>query len=167
MPPRPLPAAVERMPSTLESLAALSQDPALALQSAARMETLRLHIADTLGMMLLEDEFQAELNLPVMCARRCDSPSRIVIGPVLKDRLHVRLAEIGVIEDVEEFGPEREIFILLEVETLEEGKVDIHHPGSDDGVSSYISEEAWNRSAQSQRIRQRESIRIVPVLRSP
>jgi len=40
------------MPSALESLAALIQDPALVEQSAARAERLRLHIADTLGMML-------------------------------------------------------------------------------------------------------------------
>src|SRR5215468_11977595 len=38
--------------STLESLAAMTQDPALALQAVVRMEKLRLHIADTLGMML-------------------------------------------------------------------------------------------------------------------
>ena len=40
------------MPSSLEALAAFTQDPALASQAAARMEHLRLHIADTLGMML-------------------------------------------------------------------------------------------------------------------
>ena len=40
------------MPSTLESLASLVLDPALPLHSAARMERLRLHIADPLGMML-------------------------------------------------------------------------------------------------------------------
>ena len=40
------------MPSALESLAALIQDPALASVPTARMERLRLHIADTLGMML-------------------------------------------------------------------------------------------------------------------
>ena len=40
------------MPSALESLAALIQDPALAEQSRARMERLRLHVADTLGMIL-------------------------------------------------------------------------------------------------------------------
>ncbi len=40
------------MPSALESLAALIQDPALAELPTARMERLRLHIADTLGMML-------------------------------------------------------------------------------------------------------------------
>src|SRR5437016_6967600 len=89
----------------------------------------------------LEDEFQAELNLPVMGARRCNSPSGIVIGAVLKDRLQVRLAEIGVVEDVEEFGPEREIGIFLEVEPLEEGEVEIHELGSDDGVSPHIPEE--------------------------
>src|SRR2546422_9700004 len=40
------------MPSALDSLAALIQDPALAGVPTARMERLRLHIADTLGMML-------------------------------------------------------------------------------------------------------------------
>ena len=88
-----------------------------------------------------------------MGARRSDSPSGIVIGTVLEDRLQVRLAEIGVVEDVEEFGPEREIGILFEVELLEDGEVDIHEPGSDDRVSPHIPEEAWNRSAQSQRVR--------------
>src|SRR5712691_8309188 len=40
------------MPSALESLAALTQDPALTRHAEARMDALRLHIADTLGMML-------------------------------------------------------------------------------------------------------------------
>jgi len=44
--------STELMPSALESLAAFTQDPALASHSASRMEALRLHIADTLGMML-------------------------------------------------------------------------------------------------------------------
>ena len=101
----------------------------------------------------LEHQFQAELNLPVMGAGRCNSSSGIIIGAVLKDRLQVRLTEIGVVEDVEEFGPEREIGILFEVELLEDGEVDIHEPGSDDRVSPHIPEEAWNRSAQSQRVR--------------
>src|SRR5207244_11169332 len=86
-------------------------------------------------------------------------------GTVLEDRLQVRLAEIGVVEHVEEFRPEREISILLEGEPFERGEVEIDEPGSDDGVSSYIPEEAWNRSAHSQWIRKREGVRIVPVLR--
>jgi hypothetical protein len=102
---------------------------------------------------LLEDKFQAELNLPVVRARRCYSPSGIVIGTVLKDRLHVGLAEICVVENVEEFGSERNGFILLEVEPLEDGEVDIHEPGSDDGVSPQIPEETRNRGVQSQRVR--------------
>ena len=40
------------MSSTLESLATLIQDPALTSHATGRMERLRLHIADTLGMML-------------------------------------------------------------------------------------------------------------------
>src|SRR5262249_27259762 len=40
------------MPSTLESLAGFIQDPGLASLSFSRMEPLRLHIADTLGMIL-------------------------------------------------------------------------------------------------------------------
>src|SRR3989442_15590057 len=104
----------------------------------------------------LEPQCQAELNLPVMGAGRCNSSSGIVIRAVLKDRLQVRLTEIGVVEDVEEFGPEREIGILREIEPLEDGEVEIHEPGSDDGVSPDVPEEAWNRIAQSQRIRQRE-----------
>ena len=36
------------MPSALESLAALIQEPALTRHAAARMDALRLHIADTL-----------------------------------------------------------------------------------------------------------------------
>ena len=100
-----------------------------------------------------------------MSARRCNSASGIVIGAVLKDRLQVGLAEIGVVEDVEEFGPEREISILFKGEALEHSEVDIHQFGSDDGVSPYIPEEAWNGSTQSQRVREREGIRIKPVLR--
>src|SRR5881409_3489951 len=99
-----------------------------------------------------------------MRARRSDSPSGIVIGTVLEDRLQVRLAEIGVVEHVEKFGPEREISILLEGEPFERGEVEVDEPGSDDGVSSHIPEEAWNRSAQAQWIRQREGVWIIPVL---
>ena len=40
------------MSSVLESLAAFVQDPELALQAEIRMDRLRLHIADTLGMIL-------------------------------------------------------------------------------------------------------------------
>ena len=40
------------MPSALESLAALIQNPVLNGLPTARMERLRLHIADSLGMML-------------------------------------------------------------------------------------------------------------------
>jgi 2-methylcitrate dehydratase PrpD len=40
------------MPSTLEILAAFIENPALASQAETRMEHLRLHIADNLGMML-------------------------------------------------------------------------------------------------------------------
>ena len=40
------------MSSTLESLATFIQDPALTSHATGRMERLRLHIADTLGMML-------------------------------------------------------------------------------------------------------------------
>ena len=88
-----------------------------------------------------------------MRARGCYSPSGLVIGEVLKDRLHVGLAEIRVVENVEEFGSERNGFILLEVEPLEDGEVNIHEPGSYDGVSPHIPEEARNRGAQSQRVR--------------
>jgi 2-methylcitrate dehydratase PrpD len=38
--------------SILEALAASAKDPSLVVQAAARMERLRLHIADTVGMML-------------------------------------------------------------------------------------------------------------------
>src|SRR6266571_2517923 len=44
--------ARNHMPLALESLAALIQDSALASVPTARMERLRLHIADTMGMML-------------------------------------------------------------------------------------------------------------------
>src|SRR5262249_11794476 len=40
------------MPSALDALAAFIQDPALASLSSSRVEHLRLHIADTLGMIL-------------------------------------------------------------------------------------------------------------------
>jgi hypothetical protein len=102
---------------------------------------------------MLEDKFQSELNLPVVRTRRCYSPSRIVIGAILKDGLHIGLTEIRVVENVEEFGSERDRFVLLEVEPLEDGEVDIDEPRSDDGVSSHITEETRNWRAQSQRVR--------------
>ena len=101
----------------------------------------------------VEHNFQAELNLPVVRTCRCYSPSCIVIGAVLKDGLHVGLAEIRVVENVEEFGSERDGFVLLEVEPLEDSEVDIDEPRSDDGVSSHITEETRNRRGQSQRVR--------------
>jgi 2-methylcitrate dehydratase PrpD len=57
------------MPSALESLAAFTQDPALASQAASRMEQLRLHIADTVGMML-----QGSLLAEAKTARALGSP---------------------------------------------------------------------------------------------
>ena len=94
---------------------------------------------------LLENKFESELNLPVVCTCRCDSSSRVVIRAVLQDRLQIRLAEIGVVEDVEEFGPEREIGVLLKVESLEEREVNIHELGTNDDASADIAIEAWNR----------------------
>jgi hypothetical protein len=35
---------------------------------------------------------------------RSNSPSGVVVRTVLKDRLHIRLAEIRMVEDVEDFG---------------------------------------------------------------
>ena len=57
------------MPSALESLAAFTQDPALALRAASRMEHLRLYIADTVGMML-----QGSLLAEGKIAMALDSP---------------------------------------------------------------------------------------------
>ena len=57
------------MSSTLESLAALVQDPALASHAAARMERLRLHIADTMAM-ILQGRALAEGKTFGACASR-------------------------------------------------------------------------------------------------
>jgi len=90
------------MPSALESLAALIQDPALAGVPTARMERLRLHIADTLGMMLegakLEEgkaALAAGSRLAGWCAsarlteaddihlRSCTTPGSVVVPAAL------------------------------------------------------------------------------------
>ena len=97
----------------------------------------------------LEDKFQPELNFPVVSTRRCNSPSGIVVRAVLKDRLQVRLAEIGVVEHVEELGPERQIRILFQIEPLEECRVEIHEAGPTDGVSANIPKETRNRRTQT------------------
>jgi 2-methylcitrate dehydratase PrpD len=62
------------MPSALEVLAAFIQDPALGNQSQARTERLRLHIADTVGMMLQGAslaEGRAAIALGSRLAARC------------------------------------------------------------------------------------------------
>ncbi len=87
---------------------------------------------------ILEDQFKAELNLPVFGARRCDSPSGIVIGPVLKDRLSIRLPEIRVVENVKEFRSERKSSLFSQAESLEHGEIDVHDPGSDHGVPAEV-----------------------------
>src|SRR5262245_17274085 len=99
-----------------------------------------------------------------MRARRCDSTAGVVVRAVLKDRLHVGLSEIRVIQNVEEFRPERDIFIFLQVESFEQREIDIHQIRSDDGASPDITEEAWYRVSQPQRVWERERIGIKPVL---
>ncbi len=99
------------MPSSLESLAALTQDPALASYAAARMEHLRLHIADTLGMMLqgsllAEGKIAMALSSPLVgwCASArlteaddihltsCTTPESVVVPTAL------HLASAGLFE---------------------------------------------------------------------
>ena len=96
-----------------------------------------------------EHEFQAELNLAVVRTGCCDSTSRVVIRAVLEDRLHVGLSEIRVIQNVEEFGPEREIFVFLQVEPFKQREIEIHQIRSDDGTSPHITEETWYWVSQS------------------
>ena len=84
-----------------------------------------------------------------MSTRRRNSPSGIVIRAVLKDRLHVWLAEISVVENVEELGPERQIRILFQAEPFEECSVEIHQARSDDGVSPHIPKETRDRRTQT------------------
>src|SRR5947208_2896547 len=111
-----------------------------------------------------EHEFQTELDLAVMRAGRCDSAAGVVVRAVLKDRLHVGLSEIRVIQNVEEFGPEGKSFILFEVEPFEQREIDIHQIRSNDGASPHITEEAWYWVSQPQRVWQRERIGVIPVL---
>src|SRR2546428_12773075 len=98
-----------------------------------------------------EHEFQTELNLAVVRTGCRDSASRVVVRAVLKDRLHVGLSEIRVIQNVEEFGPEGKSFILFEVEPFKQGEIEIHQIRSDDSTSPHITEEAWYWVSQSQR----------------
>ena len=104
------------MPSALESLAALIQDPALDAQAASRIERLRLHIADTIGMMLhgatlAEGKAAMMVGSPVVgscaCARlteaddihltSCTTPGSVVVPIAL------RLASIGAFKTFEDF----------------------------------------------------------------
>jgi 2-methylcitrate dehydratase PrpD len=99
------------MTSSLESLAAFTQDPALASQAAVRMEHLRLHIADTLGMMLqgsllAEGKMAVALGSPLVgwCASArlteaddihltsCTTPGSVVVPTAL------HLASVGLFE---------------------------------------------------------------------
>src|SRR2546422_7243888 len=67
---------------------------------------------------------------------------RSVVRAVLKDRLHVGLPEIRVIQDVEEFSPEGKSFILFEVEPFEQREIDIHQDRKSTRLNSshgYIS----------------------------
>src|ERR1700691_4792948 len=99
------------MASSLESLAAFTQDPALASQAEACMEHLRLHIADTLGMMLqgsllAEGKMAMALGSPLVgwCASArlteaddihltsCTTPGSVVVPTAL------HLASAGLFE---------------------------------------------------------------------
>jgi 2-methylcitrate dehydratase PrpD len=104
------------MPSGLESLAAFTQDPSLASQAAARMEHLRLHIADTLGMMLqgsllAEGRMAMSLGSPLVgwCASArlteaddihltsCTTPGSVVVPTAL------HMASAGLFENWGDF----------------------------------------------------------------
>ncbi len=90
------------MSSALESLAAIVQDPALTVHATKRMERLRLHIADTLGMILqgaslAEGKTAMALGSPLAgwcaCARlteaddihlaSCTTPGSVVVPTAL------------------------------------------------------------------------------------
>ena len=105
------------MSSILESLAALVQDPDLAAHAAARIERLRLHLADTLGMILEGAslaEGQAALAMGsrltgwCACARltegddihliSCTTPGSVVVPAAL------RLASAGAFQTFEDFA---------------------------------------------------------------
>jgi 2-methylcitrate dehydratase PrpD len=115
------------MPSALESLAALIQDPALARHAAARMDTLRLHIADTLGMILqgqalTEGKAAMALGFPLVgwCASArlteaddihlasCTTPGSVVVPTA------IHLASLGAFKTWEEFA----VAVLAGYETL-------------------------------------------------
>src|SRR5215472_10042547 len=104
------------MTASLEVLAALVQDPALGGQCQARMERLRLHIADTVGMILQGAslaEGRAALALGsrlaawCACARlteaddihltSCTTPGSVVVPTAL------HLAECGVFKTWADF----------------------------------------------------------------
>src|SRR5262245_11100442 len=104
------------MPSALESLAGLVQDPAPGSLTAPRSERLRLHIADTLGMALqgtLLDEGKAAMAMGsrlagwCACARlteaddihlaSCTTPGSVVVPTAL------HLAATGSVENWEDF----------------------------------------------------------------
>jgi 2-methylcitrate dehydratase PrpD len=104
------------MPSALEVLAAFVQDAALGDQSQARTERLRLHIADTVGM-ILQGALLAEGRAAVAlgsrlatwcaCARlteaddihltSCTTPGSVVVPTAL------HLAECGVFKNWKDF----------------------------------------------------------------
>ena len=105
------------MPSALESLAALIQDPALTHHAALRMDPLRLHIADTLGMMmqgasLAEGKAAMALGSPLAgwcaCARlteaddihlaSCTTPGSVVVPTA------IHLASLGAFKTWEDFA---------------------------------------------------------------
>ena len=105
------------MPSSLETLAAFIQDPALASQAEPRMEHLRLHIADTLGMMLqgsrlAEGKIALSLGSPLVgwCASArlteaddihltsCTTPGSVVVPTAL------HLARAGLFETWGDFA---------------------------------------------------------------
>src|SRR5439155_15671323 len=103
------------MPSALESLAALIQEPALTRHAEARMDALRLHIADTLGMMLqgaslAEGKAAMALGSPLVgwcaCARlteaddvhlaSCTTPGSVVVPTA------IHLASLGAFKTWED-----------------------------------------------------------------
>src|SRR4051812_14478169 len=84
----------------------------------------------------LEQQFEPQLRLPHRCVRgeRRDGADR--------GRSHLRrgLAEVRVVEDVEELSAELQLDLLANPEVLEQREVEILETGSADGVASRVPE---------------------------
>ena len=94
----------------------------------------------------LEGELQAELDLPGCCGRLVsgnapgtrEGLADSIVGQIRVEWFVFRHTQVGAVEEVEEFGPERQVLRFPKLKPLGQREVQADHPGSDDDIVTLI-----------------------------